>query len=198
VSHVALNITMSLDGFVAGPDDRPGRGLGEGGEILHRWVFGGPWEYADRSRGEATGVDRQVLDEALQGAGAAVVGRRMYDITNGWGGSSPFGPCVVVTHRVDEQPDPEAGFVFVDGVEAAVERARAIAGDKHVSIGGGASIAQQSLRAGLVDVLHLHVAPVILGAGRTLFGELGVLLEFERTRVLESPWATHIDFRVKR
>jgi dihydrofolate reductase len=142
------------------------------------------------------GVDRQVLDELMQG-GAAVVGRRMYDVTDGWGGSSPFGvPCIVVTHRVDDQPDPASGFEFVDGVEAAVDRARQIAGDKPVGIGGGASIAQQALQAGLVDDLQIHIAPVILGAGRALFGELATRLKLERTRVLESPYATHIKFRV--
>lgn len=132
-------------------------------------------------------------------AGAAVVGRRMYDVTDGWGGTSPFGvPCIVVTHRVDEQPDPASGFEFVEGVGSAVERARQIAGDKPVGIGGGASIAQQALQAGLVDELQLHVAPVVLGAGRTLFGELGTRLQLERTRVLESPYATHIKYRIVR
>ncbi len=130
-------------------------------------------------------------------AGAAVGGRRMYDLTDGWGGSSPFGvPCVVVTHRLDDEPDEASGFEFVEGVEAAVDRARTIAGDKAVVIGGGASIAQQALRAGLVDELHLHIAPVILGAGRTLFGELGTRLQLERTRTIESPYATHIDYRI--
>jgi dihydrofolate reductase len=86
--------------------------------------------------------------------GAVVVGRRMYDVTNGWGGSSPFGPCIVVTHRIADQPDPSSGFEFVEGVEAAIDRAREIAGAKDVVTGGGASIAQQALRAGLVDELR--------------------------------------------
>lgn len=90
-----------------------------------------------------TGVDGQVLNEVLHGAGASVVGRRMYDITNGWGGRSPFGPCVVVTHRVDEQPDRASGFEFVDGVGPAIVRARELAGDKETNIGGGASVVQQ-------------------------------------------------------
>ena len=144
----------------------------------------------------STGVDKEVLDEAMHAGGAVVVGRRMYDVTNGWGGSSPFGPCIVVTHRVAEQPEPASGFEFVRGVEAAIERAREIAGDKDVVIGGGASIAQQALRAGLVDELRLHIAPVILGAGRSLFGQLGVRLDLERARIRESPFATHIDFRI--
>ena len=195
MSKVMLEITMSLDGFVTAPNDERGRGLGDGGGVLHYWVFGGPWTY-EGTRPEATGVDKQVLDEAVEGSGVAVVGRRMYDVTGGWGGSSPFGPCVVVTHRVGDQPDPASGFEFVDGVEAAIGRARQVAGDRHVGIGGGASIAQQALRAGLVDELRIHVAPVILGSGRTLFGQLGTRLRLEPTRILESPYATHISYRI--
>jgi dihydrofolate reductase len=196
MTPVALDMTVSLDGFVTAPNDAHGRGLGDDGEVLHYWVFGGPWTYDRRTDLEATGVDEQVLADAMQTGEASVVGRRTYDVTGGWGGSSPFGPCIVVTHRVDEQPDPESGFEFVNGVEAAVDRAREIAGDRYVVIGGGASIAQQALQAGLVDELHLHVAPVILGAGRTLFGQLGVRLHLERTRIRESLYATHLDFRV--
>jgi dihydrofolate reductase len=196
MTPVALDMTVSLDGFVTAPNDAHGRGLGDDGEVLHYWVFGGPWTYDRRTDLEATGVDEQVLADAMQTGEASVVGRRTYDVTGGWGGSSPFGPCIVVTHRVDEQPDPESGFEFVNGVEAAVDRAREIAGDRYVVIGGGASIAQQALQAGLVDELRLHVAPVILGAGRTLFGQLGVRPHLERTRIRESPYATHLDFRV--
>ena len=121
--------------------------------------------------------------------------RRRDDVTDGWGGKSPFGvPCIVITHRVGDQPEAASGFEFVDGIEAAVDRARQIAGDRRVGIGGGASIAQQA--AELVDELQIHIAPVILGAGRPLFGELGTRVQLERTRVLESPFATHIKFRV--
>lgn len=156
-----VDITMSLDGFVTAPGDEPGQGLGENGEVLPYWVFGGPWTYAgDRALGEgAFGVDREVLDGALQAEGCAVVGRRMYDITGGWGGTSPFGPCVVVTHRTEDQPDPSTGFEFVIGLEAAIDRAREIAGGGPVGIGGGADVIQQALRAGVVDELNLHVAP---------------------------------------
>jgi hypothetical protein len=112
MSDVALDMTMLLDRFVAAPNDGPGRGLGDDGEILHYRVSGGPWTYDDRPNLEATGIDKQVLDEAMQAGGAAVVGRRMYDATHGWGGSSPVGPCIVVTHRVDEQPDRASGFEF--------------------------------------------------------------------------------------
>jgi len=137
-----------------------------------------------------------VIDELME-AGAAVVGRRMYDITGGWGGKPPFGvPCIVVAHRLGDQPEPASGFEFVDGIEAAVDRARQIAGERRVGIGGGASIAQQALQAELVDELQIHIAPVILGAGRPLFGELGTRLQLEGTRVLDSPLATRVKFRV--
>jgi len=200
MAQVQLDITMSLDGFVTAADDRFGRGLGDQGEVLHYWVLGRAWTYEnqeglDRQLGSTTGVDQAVIDEVLA-AGAAVVGRRMYDITGGWGGQSPFGPCVVVTHRVDEQPDPKSGFEFVNGVVAAVDRARQIAGDGLVTVGGGASIVQQTLRGGLADALQIHIAPVVLGAGRTLFGELGTRVRLERTRVIDSPFATHIKYRI--
>ncbi len=207
MGSVMLDITMSLDGFVTAPDDRPGRGLGVDGEVLHYWVFGGPWKYEDYERdGEGLKpdavqldpADRAVLDEGAH-AGAIVVGRRMYDMTDGWGGRNPFGvPCLVVTHRVEDQPDPSAGFVFVDGVEAAIERARELAGGKPIGLGGGASVARQALRAGLVDEIQIHIAPVILGEGRTLFGVLGERVRLERTRVLDSPYATHLRYRVLR
>jgi dihydrofolate reductase len=196
MTKVLAGITTSVDGYITGPNDGPGKGLGEGGERLHYWVFGGPWTYDRRTNREATGVDKQVLADAMQTGEASVVGRRMYDVAGGWDGSSPFGPCIVVTHRVGERPDPASGFEFVSGVEAAIGRAREIAGDRYVVIGGGASIAQQALQAGLVDELHLHVAPVILGAGRTLFGQLGVRLHLERSRIRESAYATHIDFHI--
>jgi len=195
---VVLDISMSLDGFVTAPDDAPGRGLGTGGEVLHNWVFGGPWSYDEVPEPRATGVDREALDDALR-AGVSVVGRRVYDVVDGWGGRPPGGgTCIVVTHRVEDQPDPSTGFVFVDGVEPALARAQELAGDGTIAIGGGASIAQQSLQAGLVDELSIHVAPVLLGGGRTLFGNVGAHLPLERIRVLDSPNATHLRYRVVR
>jgi dihydrofolate reductase len=193
---VVADISVSLDGFVTAPNDRLGQALGDRGEVLHYWVFGGPWTYDDPPAAEPTGVDKQVLDEQTQ-AGAGVAGRRMYDVSGGWGGESPGGvPCIVVTHRVDEQPDPASGFEFVEGVEAAIRRARKIASDKPVSAGGGASIIQQALDAGLVDELHLHIAPIVVGSGRSLFGQLGRRLRLETARVLDSPYATHIRYRI--
>ncbi len=196
---VVVDITMSLDGFVTGPNDAE-LGLGEGGEVLHYWVFGGPWTYDSQREMKPVGTDKEALDKVIATGGASVVGRRMYDITDGWGGTSPFEmPTFVVTHRTDPAPDPSSGFVFVNGVEAAVAAAREVAGEKKVGIGGGASIVQQAFAANLVDELNLHIAPVILGSGRPLFGELGKHIRFEPTgEITESQYATHTRYRVVR
>jgi dihydrofolate reductase len=202
MSDVIVEITMSLDGFVTGPNDGPEHGLGENGEVLHYWAFGGPWSMQNRRPMEPVGVDKDALDHAISGAGASVCGRRMYDITNGWGGQSPYGvPTIVVTHRTADQPDPSSGFLFIDGIEPAISTARDLAGDKDVNLGGGASVIQQAFAADLVDRLHLHIAPVILGAGRPLFGEngLGKRIHLEPVGDLtESQWATHARYNVVR
>src|SRR5690349_8403357 len=123
---VVVDITMSLDGFVTGPNDET-LGLGEGGEVLHYWVFGGPWTYDSQREMKPVGVDKEQLDQAISTGGAAIVGRRMYDATDGWGGTSPFDmPTFVVTHRTEDVPDPSSGFVFVNGVEEAVAAAREV------------------------------------------------------------------------
>jgi dihydrofolate reductase len=197
VSKVIVDISMSLDGYVTGPNDKLGQGLGEGGEILHHWVFGRRWSYGDEL-GEATSVDKEVLDETFGPAGAAIVGRRMFDVVEDWGYQNPFPiPCFVLTHRVDDELLVKApSFTFVsEGIESALERARAVAGEKDVLIGGGANVIQQYLKAGLVDEMKIHLAPVLLGAGIRLFDDAGPMT-FERTRVVESPFTTHLGFRV--
>jgi dihydrofolate reductase len=205
MGKVVADITMSLDGFVTGPDDAPGRGLGERGEPLHNWVMGGPWRYADESRRFAPlDVDRDVLLEAMGSIGAGIIGRRMFDVTGGWGGNPPGGPNAryfVLTHSVPREWErPDSPFTFVtDGIDTALAQARAVAGNKDVGIGGGANVIQQYLAAGLVDELRLHAAPVLLGAGKPLFAHLGdKTIELERTRVVESPYATHLFFTVHR
>jgi dihydrofolate reductase len=197
--NVILDISMSLDGFVTGPGDEIGRELGHGGEALHYWIFGGPWHY-DGPLGTASGVDREVLGELFSSMGAIVIGRRMYDIVRGWGDDPPFGvPCFVLTHR--GQADIVKGdttFTFVtDGIESAVEQAAAVAGGKDVSLGGGASIAQQALAAGLVDELQIHLAPVLLGSGTRLFDHIPAT-SLSIVRVLDSPLATHVKYRLTR
>jgi dihydrofolate reductase len=143
-----------------------------------------------------------VLEELFTGAGAAIVGRRTFDCSEGWGYENPFPmPCFVLTHRADaELVEKAPTFTFAsDGIVSALTQARAVAGGKDVVIGGGASVIQQYLAAGLVDELQLHLAPVLLGAGTRLFDHLGAgPKEFERTRVIESPFVTHLRFRVVR
>lgn len=201
MSTVTAGITTSVDGYVVGPDDRPGQGLGTGGERLHYWVFGGPWSYADEAAGkplgEPTGEDKAWLDEAFARLGAVVGGRSTYEAAGHWGDENPWGlPFFIVTHRVDEQPEGDA-FVFVDGVEEAVERAKQAAGDKDVNVMGGGDVIRQALAAGLVDELTIIVAPVILGGGKRLFEGFDRDLELEHLGVRQSPFATFIDYRVK-
>ncbi len=198
MTKVVAAITTSVDGYVAGPNDGPGKGLGEGGERLHYWVFGGPWTYQDENHGEATGEDAAWLEQGLSRMGAAVVGRWMYEAAGHWGGENPWGvPVFVVTHRPEEEPAGGA-FTFVSGVEQAVERAKAAAGGKDVAIGGGADVIRQALEAGLVDELSIVVAPVTLGDGKRLFDGFTQSLELEHIGVRQSPFATFIDYRVKR
>jgi dihydrofolate reductase len=190
---------MSLDGYVTGPKDRPGAGLGEDGERLHYWVFGGPWTY-DGPRGEPAAADQAYLDEVFASGGAWIVGRTMYDVVDGWGDDPGFGvPVFVVTHRPHETVvKGDTSFEFVTGgTEDALERARAAAGDKNVIVMGGADLLRQYLAAGLVDELTLTIAPVLLGSGKSLFDGISRTdLAFERTDVIESPFATHLRFRV--
>ena len=192
------SITMSLDGFVTGPDDRPGQGLGVGGERLHYWVFGGPWSYEDPPQGEPTGEDAAWLAEATSRVGAVVGGRGTYEAADRWGGENPWGlPFFIVTHRPEEEPEG-GGFTFVSGVEAAAERALEAAGGKDVHVMGGAEIIRQALGAGLVDELTIIVAPVILGGGKRLFDGFSRSLDLEHLGVRQSAYATFVDYRVKR
>jgi dihydrofolate reductase len=198
---VVAEITMSLDGFVTGPNDGQGRGLGEGGEPLHNWVMGGPWTYAGGSPFAAAGVDREVLDEAFGAVGAIIIGRRMYDVVDGWGDSSPFDRSVfVVTSRPHRyRVVGKTSYTFVTGgIRDALSQAQQAAGGQDISVGGGAAVIQQFLAEGLVSQLNLHLAPVLLGSGKRLFEDLGRPLPIlEQTRVRESPNATHLRYRVQ-
>jgi dihydrofolate reductase len=195
---VIAGITTSLDGYITGPDDGPGKGLGEGGERLHYWVFGGPWTYENEPNGEATGEDAEWLNEVSSKIGAVVGGRGTYEAAEHWGDENPWGlPFFIVTHRPEEEP--EGGhFKFVSGVEKAVERAREAAGDKDVHVMGGADVIRQALDAGIVDELSIIIAPVVLGDGKRLFEGFSKSVELEHLGVRQSPFATFIDYRVKR
>jgi dihydrofolate reductase len=200
MTKVVAAITTSVDGFITGPNDGPGQGLGERGERLHYWVFGGPWSYDEEPRGEPVGPDREALEEAVSRVGAVVIGRGMYDAADAWGGSNAFGvPLFVVTHRVTDQPPAEAGFTFVGDFDEAIRRAREAAGDRDVSIGGGADVIRQGLRAGIIEELGIIVAPVILGGGKRLFEGFDRDVTLEHLGpVRQSPFATHLSYRVVR
>jgi dihydrofolate reductase len=197
MGKIVAAITMSVDGYITGPDDGPGKGLGEGGERLHYWVMGGPWSYENEPQVEPEGEDAEYLNEMTARAGAVVVGRTMYEASGHWGDKNPFGmPVFVVTHRPEE--GPETGeFSFVGGFDEAIDRAKKAAGDKAVSIGGGGDVIRQGLDAGIVDELHIIVAPVILGGGKHLFEDFTKSLDLENLGVRQSRWATFMAFAVK-
>lgn len=198
MAKVMAGITTSVDGYITGPDDGPGKGLGEGGERLHYWVFGGPWSYDEEPSGDAAGEDAAWLEEAMSRVGAVVAGRSTYEAARHWGDKNPWGiPLFIVTHRPEEEP---AGgeFGFVSGVEEAVERAREAAGEKDVHVMGGADVIRQALAAGLVDELSIIVAPVVMGGGKLLFDGFSDSIELEHVGVRQSPFATFIDYRVTR
>jgi dihydrofolate reductase len=213
MTKLTVDISVSLDGFVAGPNQTLDEPLGEGGEKLHEWIIAtaGWRETHGKSGGEAN-RDSEIVEEASSAVGATVMGRRMFSGGAGpweddpkasgwWGDEPPFHhPVFVLTHHPREPLELRGGtsYIFVtDGIEAALERARAAAGEKNVAVAGGGQVVQQYLRAGLVDELQLHVAPLLLGDGVRLFSdELGSNVELECTRVIESPAVTHLRYRV--
>ncbi|ABL83959.1 MULTISPECIES: dihydrofolate reductase family protein [unclassified Nocardioides] len=200
MSKVIAAITTSVDGYYVGPDDRPGQGLGVGGERLHYWVMGGPWTYADDGHDTdgMRGADREFFEALTADLGCGIVGRGMYEAAGAWGGANPFpGPLVVLTHRTEDQPDPAAGFVFVDGFDAALARARELAGDGAVSLGGGGDLIRQGLGAGVVDELAISTAPVVLGGGKRLFEGNTSDLDLEVLGTWSSPYATHVRYAVR-
>ena len=189
MSNVTFSLSMSLDGFVAGPNDEI--------DPLHDWLFGG--EHPSRSGfGSMTEESRGVLDAGIAELGAVVVGRSTFEVSGRWGGTGPFGaPTFVVTHSPPTENRGEFTYV-TEGVEAAIEQARAAAGEKVVSV-MGAIVPQQAIRAGLIDEFVIHLIPVLLGEGKRLFDHLGGRVDLERTHVVEAPeGVTHLRFRVIR
>jgi dihydrofolate reductase len=201
VGKVYVDITMSLDGFIAGPNDGPEQGLGEGGERLHEWVFRlASWREPHGLEGGERNEDSELLDEAMQRSGAVIVGRRMFDNAQGWGESPPFHkPVFVLTHDTREPDERKGGttFTFVDGIENALDQARAAAGGRDVAVGGGAQTIQQFVRAGLLDEMHVHVAPLLLGGGIRLFDDLEGPLEVSDLQASASPAVAHLRFRLR-
>lgn len=203
MGKISVDISVSLDGFIAGPDDGPQQPLGRGGERLHEWVYGlKSWRERHGLSGGTDDQDAEVLEEAFADVGAAVMGRRMFDLgEEPWGDDPPFHvPVFVVTHRPRDPLVKQGGTTFsfvTDGVDEAVQHAREAAGDRAVSVAGGADVVQQCLKARLVDDLQIHLVPVLLGAGRRLFDGLdGEDVELTSTRVVDSPGLTHLRFRV--
>jgi dihydrofolate reductase len=211
MTEVLLEITMSLDGFVAGPDASLEDPLGIGGMALHEWALRlAAWRSQHGLEGGEDGPDGDLMRATVARSGSVVMGRRMFSGGAGpweddpnaggwWGDEPPFHvPVFVVTHHAREPLSlSDTTFTFVDGVEAAVEQARAAAGERDVHISGGADVAQQCLRAGLVDELLLHVAPVLLGSGRQLFDGTGAL-PLADAQVTSSPYAAHVAGRIVR
>jgi dihydrofolate reductase len=209
---LTLDISTSLDGYIAGPNQTLEQPLGEGGEQLHEWVIGlAAWRERHGLSGGETNVDTEVVEESVAGVGSTVMGRRMFSGGAGpwdedpnadgwWGDDPPFRhPVFILTHHPRETVTKQGGttFTFVtDGIESTLEQARAAAGDKNVAAAGGANVVQQYLAVGLLDELQLHVVPVLLGGGVRLFGDGADRVQLERTRVIESPSVTHLRYRV--
>ena len=202
MGKVRTGHSTSLDGFIAGPNDGPEAPLGDGGERLLAWYSGGDTEYRLRGTEMVFKVSPQtaeLLRETRTTTGALVTGRRTFDLTNGWGGRHPLDvPVFVVTRTVPQEWVYEGSpFRFVtDGLESAVEQAKALAGEKDVGV-IGASLVQQCLRAGLLDEIHLDLVPVLLGDGVRLFDHRDTQpIELESTRAIEGAGVTHLTFRV--
>jgi len=211
VSRVTCQISMSLDGYVAGPNQSMDDPIGEGGMDLHQWALAtSTWREQHGGRGGERNADAEIVERSMQGVGAFIMGRRMFgggdgpwdESWQGWWGEDPpyHAPVFVLTHHPREPLTMQGGttFTFVtDGIEAALEQARAAAGDLDVAIAGGASAVNQYLAAGLLDELHLHVGPITLGAGERLFDGVG-RLSFEPVEVVASPAVTHLKYRALR
>jgi dihydrofolate reductase len=198
VSASVLYMSMSLDGFIAGPNERPDNGLGDGGHRLHQWL---PDPDPDRheAAGYRTGVNRRIYDEAMT-TGAIVAGRGTVEPAGYWGGDHHNGvPIFILTRRDPQETDQWPLITYVNDVTSAMARAKEAAGDKNVLV-HGAGTAQLALAAGVLDELELHVVPVLFGQGRRLFEGLAAeQIELERTRVLEGEGGvTHVHYRVRR
>lgn len=213
MSKLRFHIAMSLDGFVAGPNQSVENPLGEGGMQLHEWAFAlEAWRRPHGREGGEVNASTEVVERSLQNVGATVMGRNMFggegawqeNPWDGWWGEEPpfHMPVFVVTHHAREPVHKQGGttFTFVtDGIEAALEQAREAAGGKDVALGGGANIAQQYLAAGLIDEMQLHMVPVLLGSGARLLENLPVAeMGLECTDVVQAPGVTHLNYRVAR
>jgi dihydrofolate reductase len=184
---VISDMSMSLDGFVTGPNDSRENPFGDGAGTLHDWLFDA-----------ATDADRALLQEGLDGIGAVVMGRKSFDkCVDMWGPNGPLGgaPCFVVTHNEPTESYPAVYTFVTDGVASAIKQAKDAAGDKVVGL-HGATVMQQCLPLGLVDEIYVHVVPLLIGGGTRLFDALGSAITLDRIDALVTPAATHLRYRV--
>jgi dihydrofolate reductase len=187
MGNVVIDMSMSLDGYIAAPNDTPEQGLGEDGMRLHNWMFDDPSVFKD------------VFGDLVENTGAVIMGRRSYDNSiEEWGGKGPLGevPCFVVTHSAIEGADPLFTFV-TDGIESALAKAQEAAGDKTIGL-MGANLDQQFLAAGLVDGIRIHVVDVLLGGGRRLFDTLPERIDLELTGLSQTGSVAHLEYGVVR
>jgi dihydrofolate reductase len=215
MSKLRCHISISADGFVAGPNQSEENPLGEGGERLHDWVVSlAAWREAHEKQGGVVNASSRIMEESREHVGAAVMGRNMFGPVGGgdwgdgqwkgwWGDNPPYHYDVfVVTHHPREPVEMTGGttYYFVtDGIERALERAKESAGRQDVMLWGGAQIINQYLAAGLLDELELHIVPVLLGAGARLFDNLGgAEIKLEQVRSVEAPGVTHLKYRIVR
>jgi dihydrofolate reductase len=214
MNKLRLNITMSLDGYVAGPNQSVENPLGEGGEQLHEWAFATrTFRAIHGMEGGATGTDDEIAKEYFQNVGATIMGRHMFGGGDGpwgdkpwngwWGDDPPFHmPVFVLTHDARDPLEMQGGTTFhfvTEGIHAALQHAKAAAQDKDITLGGGANVAQQYLKTGLIDEIDIHVVPILLGAGARLFDNTeGRQSGYECVRVIASPAVGHFKYRLKR
>jgi dihydrofolate reductase len=213
MSKFRCDISISADGFVAGPNQSDANPLGEGGERLHDWVTSlAAWREAHEKQGGEVNESSRIIEEARENVGAAVMGRNMFGPPAGgdwgdgqwkgwWGDDPPYHYDVfVVSHHAREPVEMEGGTTFhfvTDGIERALERAKESAGGHDVMLWGGADVINQYLAAGLLDELELHIVPVLLGGGARLFDDLGgAEIQLEQVRAIEAPGVTHVKYRV--
>lgn len=212
MAELRFQISMSLDGFIAGPNPSEKDPLGEGGMQLHQWVFRlAAWRASHGQEGGEVNASTKIVEDALENIGATVMGRNMFgggpgpwgdDLWDGWWGEDPpfHTPVFVLTHHAREPLKKQSGTTFffaTNGIESALEQAKEVATGKDVSLGGGANVAQQYLAAGLIDELQLNIVPVLLGDGTRLFENIASTnVKLEPVRVVEAPGVTHLKYRV--
>lgn len=211
MAKLRFQISMSLDGFIAGPNPSEKDPLGEGGMQLHEWAFAlEAWRAPHGREGGEVNASTPIVEEAMTNVGATVMGRKMFgggpgpwgeDPWDGWWGDDPpfHAPVFVLTHYPREPLEKQGGTTFLfasDGIEAALEQAKRAAGGKDVSLGGGADVARQYLAAGLIDELQLNVVPVFLGDGTRLFEGSPTDARLEIAQVVEAPGVVHLKYRL--